>query len=382
MACVSGTNIVNDGLVFHFDLENGVKSFKGKPTSNLLANTDLLDWSGTSSRGSDTTTNEETYNGGTVWHLEDADGVDPDISIDNYWMYNSYSPVAAGEQYTFSMDVKVLQKSNSAKVGASNCFWIWYAQSTEFVYFSDLPLNEWTRVHVTCTVGSTYNYIIPRIDYDNTILEIANLQLEAGNVATKFVNGVRLDTASIIDLSPNRNTITAANLTYRQDDTPTFDGTNDYIDIPNNLTYTSEVSAFGWFKSTGTPSGNYHIILGGQELEISIPTSGQIRTGIVQGGRYVSNHGSGLVDGNWHEMGFTFDGTTKTSFIDGANVGTQSIPTGTLTSVVPNRRIGRFGSSSTYYANGEISQVKIYNKALTEAEVKQNFEATRSRYGI
>ena len=37
MACVSGTNIVNDGLVFHFDLENGVKSWKGKPTSNLAA---------------------------------------------------------------------------------------------------------------------------------------------------------------------------------------------------------------------------------------------------------------------------------------------------------------------------------------------------------
>jgi hypothetical protein len=160
-----------------------------------------------------------------------------------------------------------------------------------------------------------------------------------------------------------------------------FDGTDDYIQLPNSLGYSTEVSAFAWFRSTGSPPGGYHIIYGGQELEISIPTSGQIRTGIYTNSRYVSNHGSGLVDGNWHQVGFTFSGTTKTSYIDGVSVGTQTTA-GTLTSSFSDRTIGRFGSSTVYYLNGDISNAQIYNKALTPQEVQQNFNATRSRFGI
>ena len=160
-----------------------------------------------------------------------------------------------------------------------------------------------------------------------------------------------------------------------------FDGTDDYIQLPNSLGYSTEVSAFAWFRSTGSPAGGYHIIYGGQELEISIPTSGEIRTGIYTNSRYVSNHGSGLVDGNWHQVGFTFSGTTKTSYIDGVSVGTQTTA-GTLTSSFSDRTIGRFGSSTVYYLNGDISNAQIYNRALTSNEVQQNFNATRSRFGI
>ena len=41
------------------------------------------------------------------------------------------------------------------------------------------------------------------------------------------------------------------------------------------------------------------------------------------------------------------------------------------------------GGASTKYLNGRISNARIYKgKALTEAEIQQNFNATRSRYGI
>jgi hypothetical protein len=97
--------------------------------------------------------------------------------------------------------------------------------------------------------------------------------------------------------------------------------------------------------------------------------------------RFVSNHGSGLNDGNWHNIGFTFDGSTKTSFIDGVNVGTQAV-SGTLVNSFNNRRIGRYGGSTQYYLNGNISNIKIFNRALTANEIQQNFEALRGRYGI
>jgi hypothetical protein len=160
-----------------------------------------------------------------------------------------------------------------------------------------------------------------------------------------------------------------------------FDGTDDYISLPNDLGYTTSVSAFAWFKSLGTPTGGYHIIFGGQELEISIPTAGQIRTGIYTNTRYVSNHGSGLTDGNWHNVGFTFSGTTKTSYIDGISAGTQTTAN-TLTSTFNNRTMGRFGNSTGYYLNGNIASAQIYNRALSAAEVLQNFNATRNRFGV
>ena len=162
-----------------------------------------------------------------------------------------------------------------------------------------------------------------------------------------------------------------------------FDGTDDYIDLPNSLGYsTTKLSVFSWFKSNGQPLGNYHIICGGQECEISIPwPSGALRTGVFTDTRFVSNNGSGLNDGVWHHIGFTFDGSTKTSFIDGVNVGTQTV-TGTLITSFSNRRLGRFGSSAVYYVNGNISNYMVYDKVLSAMEVAQNFNAQKRRFGF
>jgi hypothetical protein len=44
--------------------------------------------------------------------------------------------------------------------------------------------------------------------------------------------------------------------------------------------------------------------------------------------------------------------------------------------------IGRHWASGTQIHDGFISQVSVYNKALSLDEVKLNFEATRGRYGI
>jgi hypothetical protein len=40
------------------------------------------------------------------------------------------------------------------------------------------------------------------------------------------------------------------------------------------------------------------------------------------------------------------------------------------------------GADNKGYYAGEVGKVKVYNRALTETEIKQNFEATRSRYGV
>jgi hypothetical protein len=43
--------------------------------------------------------------------------------------------------------------------------------------------------------------------------------------------------------------------------------------------------------------------------------------------------------------------------------------------------IGAFSTGSNVFT-GRIANVLVYNRVLTDAEIKQNFEALRGRYGI
>lgn len=177
-------------------------------------------------------------------------------------------------------------------------------------------------------------------------------------------------------------TINNLSFPVTSDKTLLFNNDTHYIALPNSLGYTNAVSVFAWVKILGTPKGGYHIICGGQELEVSIPTAGALRTGITtSSGRYVIDQGSGLADGKWHFVGFTVSGTTKTAYIDGVPVGTQTIA-GTIINSFANRAIGRFGADTTYALNGELSEYKVYATALTTNRVKQNFNAKKSRYGL
>jgi hypothetical protein len=142
-----------------------------------------------------------------------------------------------------------------------------------------------------------------------------------------------------------------------------------YIEMPDDIGYRNEFSAFAWFKSNGTPGSGYHIIYGGEHLEISIPSAGAIRCGIYTNTRQVDNHGSGLTDGNWHHVGMVYDGSTKKAFIDGVEVGSVTT-SGTLTNSFSNRRTGTFGSSTQYYTNGWHDDLRIYAAVFTEEEVK------------
>jgi hypothetical protein len=183
------------------------------------------------------------------------------------------------------------------------------------------------------------------------------------------------------DLSGNGYNGTLTNGPTFSNNSIVFDNVDDYITLPNSIGYTNKVSAFAWIKTNGIPTGGYHIIFGPTSLEISIPTSGQLRTGIDTNVRYVSDHGSGLTDGNWHYIGFTFEDTTKNSYIDAISVGTQTIA-GTLVFNFANRTIGRFGTSTTYYMNGSISIAQLYSRALSASEILQNYNAQKSRFNL
>lgn len=209
----------------------------------------------------------------------------------------------------------------------------------------------------------------------------AEWQVEPLPYSTPYVDGTRIDTQSIIDLTKN-HTITVNSITSDNDNIASF-GAGNYLTLPSSVGYTTEFSQFAWFKSFGAPTGGYHIIFGDSNAELSIPTGGSLRVGVTTPTRFVGNLSSGLTDGNWHYIGMTYK--TSDGFIsgykDGEYVGQVAATAGTLTTSF-TRTIGRFGASGTYYTNGRIDHASIYNRALSAVEVKQNFEAMRGRYGI
>jgi hypothetical protein len=98
---------------------------------------------------------------------------------------------------------------------------------------------------------------------------------------------------------------------------------------------------------------------------------------------------SGMTANSWRCVGITYDGTGNSSitYLNGLNAGksrvTNGSPTGFI-AVMNNLRIAQGFSLASYTQrgfDGRVSMVQIYNRTLTAAEVLQNYNATKSRYG-
>ena len=95
------------------------------------------------------------------------------------------------------------------------------------------------------------------------------------------------------------------------------------------------------------------------------------------------------LDNKFHNLVMTIDRTSMMYFyIDGVSVGTPLSVSGVssidLNSSTDNFYIGSYGSnngqSPQYFFNGNVGQASIYNRALTSAEVLQNYNAFRPRF--
>ena len=99
---------------------------------------------------------------------------------------------------------------------------------------------------------------------------------------------------------------------------------------------------------------------------------------------------SALANNTWYNCAWTFDGaSTITTYENG--VDTLSTPTaagtpGTGWYGTINRMVigGGFnsGSNGARMMNGKIGEVMVYNRALSAAELLQNFNATKAKYGL
>ena len=88
---------------------------------------------------------------------------------------------------------------------------------------------------------------------------------------------------------------------------------------------------------------------------------------------------------NWYHWVFTYNGTSfaKAFYANGVLQTPTSAVQNEYTETASNLRLAiLFGSLSATPANGAIACARVYNRPLSLAEVNQNFNAQRSRFGL
>ena len=173
-----------------------------------------------------------------------------------------------------------------------------------------------------------------------------------------------------------------------------FDGVNDYVVIPNNSNInisTNQISFGGWFYTTKTPNGggNYQLLIGkstGASRQYCMFLSALNTSNI-----YVTLTGTTFPQSDvvlskpwainaWNYIMLSYNGSTFNIYLNGSVVNTTST-TGNITPQSYDVKIG-FDPMETYIFAGRISQTSIYNRALSAAEVLQNYNATKTRFGL
>jgi hypothetical protein len=161
-----------------------------------------------------------------------------------------------------------------------------------------------------------------------------------------------------------------------------FDGTDDYIDIGTSLGGFSSFSEFVWVKIDALNPRNNFIQSsnwyqsdtlgndGGFDLAI---TNGYVKSWVNQPDR---TDGSVLAGpyielGKWYSIGFTWDGSTHRQYFDGMEVASESY-TGYIGTSAKTSLIGakHYGLGLTGFLNGDIDDVRIYDRALSDVEIR------------
>lgn len=191
------------------------------------------------------------------------------------------------------------------------------------------------------------------------------------------------NTASLIDLKDTID-IDVSNVSFDSTGQPTFDGTNDYINIPSsNVFDTQTVTVEVIVKPYSTSQNGFWFEKGAVNTQYSLFMEGNnIVWRTAYGGTTDSLYfGSSNMTANaWNHVVGTYTAGDKKAYLNSTLMNSNSLNV-TLNTNQGNQYIGSFNSNGYFY-NGEIAIVKIYNKALSAGEVRQNFNAYKNRFNI
>ena len=156
-----------------------------------------------------------------------------------------------------------------------------------------------------------------------------------------------------------------------------FDGTNDYIElgasIQNYPVFTTSIWInYNFFDGShrsplgdNSQNSSYHILFLYGNLYLGFSSSS-----------FVGFAHNNISINTWYNFVVTKNSSDNVSFYQNSLLlGTNTVEAGKLASI---NKIGK----GYVYDNAKISNVSFYNRALTQQEILQNYNATKKRYGL
>jgi len=160
-----------------------------------------------------------------------------------------------------------------------------------------------------------------------------------------------------------------------------LDGTDDSVIVASISRLQSDASWMAWVNTNTASANKYVMDMGVNKGTISLNAGKftSLPTGFT-GGAYIYRAGSDLRDGVSHHVAATQQGTTLRGFVDGVEVGSASL---VQVGDVNSMSIGKYGASNAYNFDGQIDDVRIYNRSLSSSEVWDQYEdALTGRYDL
>jgi hypothetical protein len=220
--------------------------------------------------------------------------------------------------------------------------------------------------------SSNLEFVYPRIDLcDGTEPTIADI-LSHGN-------------ATAYDLSGNNNHgnrqlgISYSNGGY------VFNGSTNYISVPDSPSIrptSGVITTIVWFKATGDNGINGSILINKEnEYEISAG-GGYITYAFRPNWAWVGNTAFSL--NTWYCVAITYDQSYQRLYLNGVQQYSAALTGAIGNAYSDTLKIGaRGGAAGTgSYFPGVIAKVQVYNRALSQTEITQNFNADRAKFGL
>jgi hypothetical protein len=388
MSSVLNPNIITSGLLSYYDASNTSKSWHGKPTTNLVLHSDGLDatsWAGYCGnmsnltwRTTETTAPDGSYNAVKV--VRDSNG---NCGAGTCWglFYNASGTFTAGITYTISIWLKCSTGNVTVYLGPNDSQGTGIGVTTTWQRFSYAGFT-------TTSLDRGLQFIVGGA----STVYAWGAQVEVGSFATPYVSsgssyGTRTASTAFTDLAHN-TTATINSLQYASDNTFSFNGVADNIDLGTSL-YAMGIrrsaTFSAWIKPADTLSVYAISDFGLNSLGMTLRLNSLVSSDFYV---YPTNHritytpASNFVIGTWYNIVGVMDSANMYLYFNGEMVGSQTLGEDIgLTSA--SLKIGSRGDASTgVFGSGYVNSVIIYNRALSDSEIKQNFNATRGRYGL
>ncbi|MEM6718304.1 MAG: LamG-like jellyroll fold domain-containing protein [Bacteroidota bacterium] len=146
-----------------------------------------------------------------------------------------------------------------------------------------------------------------------------------------------------------------------------FDGRNDYVE-DDNVINSGDASMMAFIRVTGNnATSSARVVVGQQNFYITVNTDNTVSVSL--NGATVITSTTAVTDQIWAHVAATTNAGQTTLFINGEESGTDS--SGPVNLDTSNLTIGRMSGADANYFTGELEEVRIFNKSLTEEELQR-----------